>query len=83
MSTKTIAVDSRVYDRLAAAKKEGESFSRTIDRLLVEVGTYHTGSEILRGLGNVKPLTEDDSEVFLEIIAENRSSEAWDVRDRR
>ena len=83
MSTKTIAVDSRVYDRLATEKREGESFSNAIDRLLIEVGAAHTGSDILRGLGDVAPLAEKDSEVFLEVVAENRASEAWNDRDLR
>lgn len=83
MSTKTIAVDSRVYDRLATVKKRGESFSSTIDRLLVEVGSAHTGSDILRGLEAVAPLCEEDSEKFLEVVAENRADEAWNDRDLR
>jgi predicted CopG family antitoxin len=81
MSTKTIALDSLVYDRLAASKKDGESFSRLIDRLLREVGAAHTGSDILRGLATVAPLSEKDSEVFLGVVAENRASEGWDRRD--
>ncbi len=83
MSTKTIAVDSRVYDRLATVKREGESFSGTIDRLLIEVGAAHTGSDILRGLEAVVPLSEEDSEVFLEVVAENRAGETWNDRDLR
>jgi len=83
MSTKTIAVDKRVYDRLAAAKREGESFSKVIDRLLTEIGTLHTGQDILEGLENVAPLSPEDSEVFLEVVAENRSSEAWTEHDLR
>lgn len=47
MSTKTIAVDSRVYERLAAARREGESFSKAIDRLLQEAAAFHTGGAIL------------------------------------
>lgn len=77
MSTKTIALDSRVYDRLAAAKSEGESFSKAIDRLLTEIGAAHTGSDILRGLATLAPLSDSDSEVFMEVVAENRASEEW------
>jgi predicted CopG family antitoxin len=83
MSTKTVAVDSRVYDRLAKVKRHGESFSNTIDRLLIEVGAAHTGSDVLRGLGDVVPLSEEDSEAFLEVVAENRASETWNDRDLR
>ena len=34
MTTKTIGVKEEVYDRLAAEKREDESFSDTIDRLV-------------------------------------------------
>ncbi len=83
MSTKTIAVDARVYERLAAVKKEGESFSRAIARLLAEIGSAHTGGDILRRLATVDPLSEADSRVFLEIVAEDRASETWNERDLR
>ncbi|MGH3440765.1 MAG: antitoxin VapB family protein [Nitriliruptorales bacterium] len=80
MSTKTIAVDSRVYERLASAKREGESFSRTIDRLLTQLGAAHTGSEILRELDGVPPLTQDDADAFLRVVDEARRDEDWDRR---
>lgn len=83
MSTKTIAVNTRVYDRLAAVKRRDESFSRVIDRLLTEVGAAHSGSDILRGLATVASLSRQDAESFLEVVAENRTSERWDVRDLR
>lgn len=83
MSTKTIAVNSRVYDRLAAIRREGESFSKTIDRLLVVDGSAHTGSDILRGLGEVPALSEEDPETFLEVAAENRAGEEWNASDLR
>ena len=34
MSTKTIAVESTVYDRLAREKRSSESFTKTIHRLI-------------------------------------------------
>lgn len=83
MSTKTIAVDTRVYDRLAAVKRTNESFSKAIDRLLTEVAAAHTGRDILRGLATVAPLSQEDSKVFLDVVAENRASEQWDRRDLR
>ena len=83
MSTKTIAVDSGVYARLASAKREGESFSRAIDRLLSEVGAAHTGGEILRGLAALTPLSEADAQVFLDVVAENRTGESWESHDLR
>ena len=83
MSTKTIALDSRVYEQLALVKMESESFSKVIDRLLTEVRSAHSGSDILRGLVNVVPLPKSESERFLEVVAENRSAETWKRRDLR
>ncbi len=83
MSTKTIALDSRVYERLAMVKTEGESFSKVIDRLLTEVRLAHSGNDILRGLANVASLPEGDSEKFLKVVTENRVGEEWERRDLR
>jgi predicted CopG family antitoxin len=83
MSTKTIAVEARVYDRLASVKREGESFSKAIDRLLSEVGEAHTGREILERLQAWPALSDEDARVFLKVIAENRSSEGWVPLDLR
>jgi len=83
MSTKTIAVDSRVYERLAGEKKDGESFSKAIDRLLEEVSGAHTGRHILCGLGEILALPEQDAEAMLAVVRENRESEAWEEHDLR
>jgi predicted CopG family antitoxin len=83
MSTKTIALDTRVYHRLADFKREGESFSKLIDRLLTEREAAHTGGDILQRLAAFTPLPTKDSEVFLEVVAENRASESWEERDLR
>jgi predicted CopG family antitoxin len=83
MSTRTIAVDSRVYDQLARVKREGESFSKTIDRLLRQVGAAHTGREILRALREVPPLSQQDAAVMLSVIEENRAGETWERHDLR
>ena len=78
MSTKTIALESSIYGRLAALKRDGESFSKVIDRLLSEVADAHTGHDILRGLGDFSRLTESDADRFLAIVTENRDSERWE-----
>jgi len=83
MSTKTIAVDTRVYKKLAGVKREGESFSKAIDRLIDQVGASHTGRDILQGLSAVTPLSDDDAEVMLSVVAENRKDETWDDHDLR
>ena len=76
-------MESRVYDRLARAKREGESFSKTIDRLLREVGAAHTGRDILRAVEQVPPLPAEDAAVMLAVVEENRASEAWERHDLR
>ncbi len=83
MSTKTIAVDTGVYEKLSGVKREGESFSRAIDRLIDQVGAAHTGRDILQGLSDVKQLSYDDAEVMLSVVAENRENETWDDHDLR
>ena len=83
MSTKTIAVDSSIYERLAGEKREGESFSKTINRLLEEVGAAHTGRDILRGLEEIPALDDRDAGVMLAVIRENRESEVWEEHDLR
>lgn len=83
MGTKTIAVDTRVYDRLAAVKRSDESFSKVIDRLLTEVEAAYTGTDILRALEGFTPLSEVDAEAFLDVITEDRVLEQWDARDLR
>ena len=83
MSTKTIAVDTGVYEKLSGVKREGESFSRAIDRLIDQVGAAHTGRDILQGLSGVKQLSYDDAEVMLSVVAENRENETWDGHDLR
>ena len=83
MSTKTIAVDARVYDKLASVKREGESFSKAIDRLIDQVGAAHTGGDILRVLAELPPLSNEDAAVMLSVVAENRRTETWDKHDLR
>jgi len=47
----------RTPERLPEAKREGESFSEVIDRLLTEMGAAHTGRDILRGVEAFPPLS--------------------------
>ncbi len=81
MSSKTIAVDTRVYEKLAGVKREGESFSKAIDRLIDHVGQAHTGRDILSGLAAMPELSYDDAQVMLAKVAENRENEPWDTHD--
>ena len=82
MSIKTIAVDSRVYERLARLKQESESFSRLINRLLDQVTTANTGAQILANLESAPhPLSDAEARAMAQIIDVNRSGEAWESHD--
>ena len=83
MSTKNVALSSEVYERLAKYKKESESFSRTIDRLLSLAGSRHGGAEILRGLSELPSLTLDDASRMEEVVDQDRIAETWDRHDLR
>lgn len=72
MGTRTIAVDSKVYARLAAAKNEGESFSKTIDRLLDSEADRFSGADILRKIAAVEALTDSEAAVFVQVVDEAR-----------
>jgi len=56
-------------------------FSKTIDRLLREVGAAHTGRDMLWALGAVSPLPAAEAEAMLDAVKENRESETWKAHD--
>lgn len=51
MAVKTITIDLEAYDLLAAKKQKGESFSRTLKRLLAEGDS--TAEGLLRDLPRI------------------------------
>ena len=83
MSVKTIAVQTQVYGRLMAVKREGESFSKLIDRLIHDAGSSASGAAILDHLETVPSLAGDEAQMFLQVVEENRSQERWRTRDLR
>ena len=83
MSTKTIALESSVYERLAREKRESESFTRLIARLLTNASQAHTGGNIASSLTRMQPLYKDEAEQMLAVVDENRTSEKWTAHDLR
>jgi predicted CopG family antitoxin len=63
MTTKTIGVREEVYERLSSEKREGESFSDTIQRLVEE-----TQSDWRNSFGKL----EDEGEKLEDIVREQR-----------
>lgn len=69
MGTKTIRLDEEVYEKLRARKRDDETFSETVDRLV--------GGESLLELAGL--LSEDEAEEVADAVGEFRSSLDADV----
>lgn len=80
MGTKTIGITEAVYDRLAAEKREDESFTETIDRLLDSVT-----SDWRRGFGRYAGTEGDEFERLVDQVrrdhAEGLAQRQNDVLD--
>ena len=83
MSTKTIAVETSVYDRLAEQKRDSESFTKVIARLLSLSAESHTGGDIASSLRRLRPLESGEAEQILKVVQENRTAEEWTGHDLR
>lgn len=80
MSTKTIALESSVYERLAREKRGSESFTKTIQRLLDESkgGTCAAAvAESAAIWGTMNTAAESDQ--FERYIKQARKNTDWDV----
>lgn len=66
MGTKTIGLREDVYDRLKAQKREGESFTDLVDRLMDE-----TSQDWREGFGT---LSESEADELERIVEESRNA---------
>ncbi len=80
MSTKTIAVEHSVYERLAREKRSSESFTKTIERLIhsANCGTCAAAvadaASVWHAIGN-----DADADRMEQVILMNRSSTNWEI----
>jgi predicted CopG family antitoxin len=80
MSTKTIAVENSVYERLAREKRSSESFTKTIDRLIhaSNIGTCAAAvadaATVWQAIGN-----DADADRMEQVIHQNRVTTNWEV----
>lgn len=75
MGTKTIGVTDEVYERLKARKREGESFTELMDRLMDEARP-----DWRAGFGS---LSDEEAAELREIVAESRAGLGRGLAERQ
>ena len=75
MATKTIGIREEVYERLKAQKRDGESFTDTVERLLEEAGT-----DWREGFGT---LSTADAEELERVAERSRRQSTEGLTDRQ
>ena len=84
MSTKTIAVESSVYERLAREKRSSESFTKTINRLIHTANSGTCASAVADAASVWQAIGNDsDAERMEQILHRNRASTDWKVESPR
>lgn len=80
MSTKTIAVENSVYERLAREKRSSESFTKTIDRLIQAANSGTCAAAVTDAAAVWQAIGNDaDADRMEQIIHQNRSTTNWEV----
>ncbi len=81
MSTKTIAVERRVYRKLAEQKREGESFTTTIDRLVESRTGNGTCADAVKQAAEIwrKKPSAAEAKVMEDVVRANRKRVDWSV----
>ncbi len=80
MSTKTIAVENSVYERLAREKRSSESFTKTIERLLHSASSGTCASAVADAAAVWQAIGNDaDADRMEQILHLNRSTTNWEV----
>ena len=80
MSTKTIAVESSVYEQLAREKRPSESFTKTISRL---IHTANSGT-CAAAVAEAAPLwhangNDADANQMEQLLHQKRSTTNWNI----
>jgi len=81
MSTKTIAVEISVYEKLRREKRDSESFTKTIDRLIENAGHALTCERAVAEAGTVwgSALDAVEEKLFHDAVEWGRKENGWDV----
>lgn len=80
MSIKTIAVQSDVYEKLARQKRDSESFTKTISRLITE-RRHPTCADAVRETARIfgEEHTEAQADLMEKSLQEARKHTEWGV----
>ena len=80
MVTETIALDVWVYDRLLGQKRNSESFTKIIDRLISESVGSRTCAEAVATAAKIwSDGTEKEARAMEDGIREGRKNTHWEV----
>lgn len=69
---KNIALDSITYRRLAAFKRESESFSNAVARMLDGMDAAHTGKDVLARLAGIPEISQEEADVMQKVVESAR-----------
>ena len=83
MSTKTIAVEDQVYRKLAGQKREGESFTKAIDRLVESRRGSRTCADAVAQAAEIwrKKPSAAEAKAMEAVVRANRKRVNWSVRE--
>lgn len=80
MSTKTIAVEHSVYERLAREKRASESFTKTIERLIHSANSGTCAAAVADAAPAWDAIGNDaDADRMEQMVHQNRSTTNWEV----
>jgi predicted CopG family antitoxin len=80
MATKTIALEISVYDKLLGRKRNSESFTKTIDRLISESAGSRTCAEAVANAAKIwGDGTDAEARAMEDVIRAGRENTRWGV----
>jgi predicted CopG family antitoxin len=80
MATKTIALEVSVYDKLLGRKRNSESFTKIIDRLISESAGSRTCAEAVAMAAKIwSDGSEKEAQAMEDVIRKGRKNTRWEV----
>ena len=80
MAKKTIALEVSVYDKLLGRKRNSESFTKTIDRLILEsAGSPTCADAVANALKTCRYGSDAEVQTLEDVIRAGRENTRWEV----